>query len=758
MANDRQIKHVTDGAHPEPTPAGGKPPSHSRSLRPRNSLRWRLPLFFGVLVLLMLGAYLWATTRTVNTTLSSAAANRAKAGAEEIADRLSQAMERVLEQGERYRRHPDLHSYLRDQSAANRAAAVAALTPATPPRLRRVELWDAHGALVLELATTRDTATGLRAYPRGAPPAGEGISDLQASGGYAYFDVVTAIRDDSTPDSVLLGYLRRYGEITSSAIPIRRVLGDESAVKIGTVGNSVWTDFYSVVEAPPHETDPAAAETRAGSDRRWIGSSAPIESSPWVVWVGYPRAVILAPAQPFKRRMAWLALLFVALGVTSAGVLGVRLTQPLHALARAAERISAGDYTQRVEIRRDDEIGRLSTAFNTMAGRIEHVRRLESQLLQAQKMEAVGQLAGGVAHDFNNMLTAIIGHAELVLADAEESPLRDDVNEILKAAQSAAVLTHQLLIFSRRQVVQQQVLNLNSVIADAEKLLRRLIGDDITFVTELEPDLENVTGDPGQFQQVLVNLAINARDAMPDGGTLRIASANVDLTEAYTSTHATVEPGRYVILTVSDTGTGMDAETQERLFEPFFTTKPAGKGSGLGLATVYGIVKQSGGHIYVYTEPGHGTTFRIYLPGTAAMTTTGERRIPAPRPVGGTETILIVDDNDAVRSVAKAILERLGYRTVVAVSGEDALRIVDETHLQPDLVITDVIMPGISGPELGRQLAERNPAVRLLFTSGYSGDAIGRHGLDAPGTLFIEKPYTPGGLAGKVREALGQRG
>jgi len=406
----------------------------------------------------------------------------------------------------------------------------------------------------------------------------------------------------------------------------------------------------------------------------------------------------------------------------------------------------------RVEV---DDRGQPVSVLGVSADVSDH-RRLEGQLRQAQKMEAIGQLAGGVAHDFNNLLTAIMGHGSLALEDlAEHHPVRENVTEILKAGERAAGLTRQLLAFSRRQVMQPEVVGVHAVIRNVEKLLERLIGEQIQIVLDLAASQDAVKVDPGQLEQVLVNLAVNARDAMPNGGTLTLSTSSVRLDDTYARQHPAVSPGDFVMITVTDTGTGMDAETQARLFEPFFTTKPAGEGTGLGLATVYGIVKQSGGFIYVYSEPGHGTTFKVYLPTTHEKPSTVQAPIQ-PAHSRGTETILVVEDNPHVKEIACRVLAQLGYQVLAASSGEEALAVLGAARARVDLVISDVIMPGMTGPELCRQLAQQYPALKVLFTSGYSDDAVMRHGVLEPGTMFIEKPYPPSALARKVREALGQ--
>jgi PAS domain S-box-containing protein len=402
----------------------------------------------------------------------------------------------------------------------------------------------------------------------------------------------------------------------------------------------------------------------------------------------------------------------------------------------------------------DPSVGAIVNNYRDVTER----RLLQEQVLQAQKMEAVGRLAGGVAHDFNNILTAIGGYTDLLLADLPPNdPSRRDVEEIYQAAQRAAALTQQLLAFSRRQVMQPKVVDINALVTDIEKMLRRLIGEDILFATVLHPRLGNVRADPGQIEQVLVNLAVNARDAMPSGGRLTIETRNVELDESYTTDHPSVRPGRYVLLTVTDTGIGMTEETKSHIFEPFFTTKTRGKGTGLGLATVYGIVQQTGGHIWAYSEPGRGTTMRVYLPRVDAPADPIDHPgDPAPDALRGTETILLVEDEDAVRAVTRQLLERSGYTVLEAADGPAALALVDRAKgtLHVDLLLTDVVMPGMSGRELAEHLLARCPKLRVLYMSGYTDDAVVRHGMLQPGLAYLEKPFRPTKLLMKVRETL----
>ncbi len=380
-------------------------------------------------------------------------------------------------------------------------------------------------------------------------------------------------------------------------------------------------------------------------------------------------------------------------------------------------------------------------------------KNLEEEFRQAQKMEAVGRLAGGVAHDFNNILTAILGYSDLLGASlAGNAPLQEEVEEIRKAAERAATLTRQLLAFSRRQVLLTEVLDLNVLVRELERMLRRVIGEDIRIVTLCEPSLGRVRADRGQLEQVVMNLVVNARDAMPGGGTLTIETRHGEIDEAYAREHSGVQPGDAVMLAVSDTGMGMDEETKSHIFEPFYTTKEKGKGTGLGLATVYGIVQQSGGHIFVYSEPGHGTTFKIYLPRVAAAEDVAPRGAAAV--VGGTETVLLVEHDDAVRRLAREALDPLGYVVLDAEHGERGLQIARE-HAGPiHLLLTDVVMPGLSGPSLVASLAKLRPGIPVLYMSGYTESAAVRIGVLEAGMALLQKPFGPTELARRVRQSL----
>lgn len=384
-------------------------------------------------------------------------------------------------------------------------------------------------------------------------------------------------------------------------------------------------------------------------------------------------------------------------------------------------------------------------------------KRLHERLLQAQKMEAIGRLAGGIAHDFNNILVVITGYTELLLDLRQDEQYLNQgyLEEVKRASERAAGLTRQLLAFSRQQVLQPVVLDLNEVVINTEKMLRRLIGEDIDLITVPEPDLDRVKADAGQIEQVIMNLAINARDAMPHGGFLILETANIELDETYTRQHLEVAPGAYVMLAVSDTGIGMDIETRSHLFEPFFTTKELGKGTGLGLATVFGIVKQSGGHIEVYSELNTGTTFKIYLPRAGDTPETPEFIQTLAEPLQVSETIMVVEDEVGVRELICDVLNGRGYTILQASNGKEAVQLVEQYSLPIHLLLTDVIMPGgMNGREVAEYLVRLHPETKVLYMSGYTDDAIVHHGVLEEDVAFLQKPFTPEMLKRKIREVL----
>lgn len=410
---------------------------------------------------------------------------------------------------------------------------------------------------------------------------------------------------------------------------------------------------------------------------------------------------------------------------------------------------------------KDEHATAMSMAANFVANAIENVRLLElerqreEQFRQSQKLESVGRLAGGIAHDFNNMLTAINGYSSLTLRRLKpDDPLRHNIEEIKKAGERSASLTHQLLAFSRRQVLKPKVLDINQTVNDVSFMLERLIGEDVRLISALSSELGQVKVDPGQLSQVIMNLVVNARDAMPDGGQLTIETSNVFLDEEFAARHVPTEVGYYVLLAVTDTGTGIDPETRKHIFEPFFTTKEVGKGTGLGLATVYGIVKQSGGYIWIDSEVGQGSTFKIYLPRVDECVGAEKKQSAPEELAAGTEAILLVEDEQMVRDLSRQILEDCGYTVLEAGNGVEALEICGQSDCKIDLLMTDVVMPQMGGRELAEKLAATHPRIKILFTSGYTDDSVVRHGVIEVGTNFIQKPFSPTALALKVRNIL----
>ena len=479
----------------------------------------------------------------------------------------------------------------------------------------------------------------------------------------------------------------------------------------------------------------------------------------------------------------------------------------LHELTKTATAISKGDESRVVDVRQKDELGELASAFNAMVTQVrdsqhelerkvhqrtlqleeanrqlenlsetnvlkrteaekektdalEALRNTEKQLVQSQKLEAVGRLAGGISHDFNNLLTVILGYSDITLRQlGEDHPLRRNLEEIVKASERAAALTRQLLAFSRKQVMQPKVFDVNTVVTELEKMLRRMIGEDVELRVSLQSDLGNIKADPVQLEQVIMNLVVNARDAMPKGGKLSIETTNVYLDESYARDHVSVEPGHYVMLAISDTGLGMDAETRQHIFEPFFTTKAPGKGTGLGLSMVYGIVRQSGGNIWVYSEEGRGTTFKIYFPRVTETAEEYKRAAATVQVPKGSETILLVEDADWVRKLARQVLEGAGYRVLEANSADAAIRMSEASNngTRIDLLLTDVVMPGMSGNDMSKRVLVKRPHLPVLYMSGYTDDAIVQHGVLEAGINFIQKPFSPDALALKVREVLDAR-
>ena len=483
---------------------------------------------------------------------------------------------------------------------------------------------------------------------------------------------------------------------------------------------------------------------------------------------GAGRLVLLKDWQPTRDFLAALRNELLATGAAifvvallGAVALSRRMTRPLMDLADAAEDIAGGNWNRQIPARGSAEATTMALAFNQMTTSLrhwyEHAKKRDDELRQAQKLEAIGRLAGGVAHDFNNMLTAIKGYGELLFGSLEEGDdRRSDAEEIIKAADRAASLTKQLLAFSRRQVVTPRILRLDRVVLGTEQMLRRLIGEQVELITAVATDTGLVRADPTQIEQILLNLAVNARDAMPEGGTVRIELADASFAEAPGQGHSTLPPGRYVRLSVVDTGEGMTPETLTHIFEPFYTTKEEGRGTGLGLATVHGIVEQSGGAIDVTSEPSRGTAFHIYLPcATDGSTPTEDEASElVDGPIGGSETVLLVEDDTRVATLVASALRKAGYTVLEAPDARRAIDIVSRHQGAIDLLLTDVVMPGMNGRELAEYVTLALPGTRVLYMSGYSDDAVLQRGIETATANFLQKPFSMEALARKVRQVL----
>jgi PAS domain S-box-containing protein len=846
-------------------------------MHPWLSLGRKLQLLVSTLLFIVVVAVSWAAYREVKQVLVESAGTRLGAVTQELADMLAESAQRARRHAIEMASEPAVERCLADTTdtaACHGTRKLLDSALATRSRPVAVSIWRSRQqpfvvAGSLKVRTDSSWASA-PAYSSGP---------LIGSDTTIYYGASAPVRDGKDT----LGHVVLHWRVGSSgtAKQVADLIGPRSMVMLGNRRGTLWTDLSRQI-SPPREAlqlEGASRFTTSWGEEAF-GTARAIRQTPWVIVVHQPRADVVAPARRFLFGIGTFALAIILLGALCAWLLGRSVTTPLSELTHAAEDLARGDYSRRVALSREDEIGRLGVAFNAMAQQVgdaatrvlsseRHFRALienasdmiclvgadgrfmyvspaqerfigytpadmkgqlaldfihpddqsrcaallgqalqsprvavtasfkhrhkngnwrdlsavitnllddpavhaivinsydltdqvalQAQLLQAQKMEAIGQLAGGVAHDFNNLLTVVSSYSAILLTDLPgDSPARDDVQEIATAADRAAALTRQLLAFSRQQVLQPQVFDLNVVVEGMRRMLGRVVREDVRLQTVLEPSLGAVHADPRQLEQVIVNLAVNARDAMPNGGTLTIETCNVDLDEEETRLHAGMKPGPYVTLSVSDTGLGMDAETQARIFEPFFTTKGPGEGTGLGLATVYGIVQQSGGHVWVYSEPGLGSTFKIYLPVSALSTPARSLRDSPPAVTRGSETVLLVEDEASVRAVARRILERAGYSVVEAKSSSEAVKLFSDHRASIDLLLTDMVMPEMSGRELAERLRAESPSLRAVFMSGYTEDAVLRQGGAGHGSnaLFIQKPFTTRALTEKLREAL----
>ncbi|HEY4219587.1 MAG TPA: ATP-binding protein [Gemmatimonadaceae bacterium] len=749
----------------------------------------KLPLL--TTVLLAIAVVVIATTAYVEMKRARIAAvgEHMMGVSEEISSSFAQSNVKLAREGSPLSHDSTLRNVLARPSAPTLAAAQRHIADelARSPVVMLVELRDARGA---RIAVAGDTALPLAPANRRSSPVGPLI---------ALHD--TVITDTRLPvlgeAGDTLGYVRELARAssTTSAKLLSGLIGGKAILLVGNVSGNLWTNLDTRVDGPPStQLNAHSGDVAMADGTKWIGALSAVSGSPWAVWVARPEAEVLADAHNFLMYLLLVALGVIVLGGVAARVLGRHIIAPLSGLTHAAEGIAGGDYSTRVPAVRNDEVGRLAVAFNNMAQAIQtasfelenqqteleiqqveleesneqlretigdltrardaerqsHARaeKLEGQLQQAHKMEAIGRLAGGVAHDFNNILTVIISYTDLVLADeALTDTSRADLTKIRTGADRASALTRQLLAFSRKQVLHPTLLNLNATVIEFMSMLTRVMPANIAMSTALDETAYPICVDRGQLEQVLMNLAVNARDAMPTGGSLVIETSSAMLDDTFVALHTGGTPGPHVVLSVRDTGMGMDADTLDRIFEPFFTTKEAGQGTGLGLAMVYGIVRQSGGSIYVYSEPGMGTTFKIYFPAdesaVQSLDDAGVSALPAVEPA----TVLLVEDDPSVRLAAKAVLEQLGHTVMPVENVAAALAVVRADGQRFDIVLTDAVMPGQGGLELAAILRQEKPELPVILMSGYAEDVASGDESSASGIVFLEKPFTAPSVA-----------
>ncbi len=864
----------------------------------------------------MLAVLGWTADRRVRHAVLAAAEERLTGAADQLSALLSGSARQIVAGHRALAADPRLAAALAaptEQAIAEAHEALMAALPRGNPSAPVLTLWSVDCVRMVTTSPLPVRGIAGRCPERARQPAAAAIGAFVQEGDELRYTVSGAVRG---PDSAVIGLLvqtRSYAQ-GQNAGRIAGLIGREVEVRLGNRDGTGWSDLVHPVDGPPSSTprDRIVTYTDARGEVQ-LGVARDVAGTPWTAWVQMPESAAVAPA----RRLLWeilaTALACVLAGALGAWLVGRHVAAPIDELTRAAGELARGNYSQRVDEARHDELGVLAHAFNTMAARVEAAsdelheqfqeasdlatelelanqellesmneartaRReteearslfddvlatapvgiavydrglryreanaafvtmaelgpgdvagrapepgaprldsellplleqvlreespllnqrvvtregtrdracctasvfpvrgpdrevagvgcvvvdttaqddLELRLLQSQKMEAVGRLAGGVAHDFNNLLTVITSYAALAVESLpRDAALRDDLQEIRGAADRATALTRQLLAFSRKQLMQPRVVRLNDLARDMERMLQRLIGEDVVLSLDLAPALGNVFADPGQLEQVLLNLVVNARDAMPDGGRLVIQTANVTLSRELSIGALGATAGEYVTLTVADTGRGMSPETQQHLFEPFFTTKPAGRGTGLGLATVYGVVKQSDGDIHVDSAPGQGTRVRIYLPrchDECPAVIAPPATVALPR---GTETILLLEDDDALRVLASRILTRAGYTVLETGSPDEALARCESYAGPVELLLTDVVMPGLNGREVAERIQASRPGIRVLYMSGYTDDEVTRRGIVAAGTRFLPKPFSGEQLVQAVRDAL----
>jgi signal transduction histidine kinase/ActR/RegA family two-component response regulator len=737
--------------------------------------RWRsidrkLPLLASGLVLVTALVLGWTAHILLQRALLDSAGTRLASTANMVAQSINRPRTRATDSAT-VAADRTLRAFLRGTGNVSPDAALAALAHTTNPRDSAkvyAALVDASGHTLLAYHRRRALepkwpASAIAAGPMDTMSLGP-IEDL---GGVPTYTYLYPLRDTSVKAAPLLGYLVEgralYGG--RGIRQFRAMIGNGIDVLVGQPGVGVWTNLERIAAPPPVQS---RTDTIVVFDHS-VGASARVVGTNWMVWLTQPASVVLAPARTLLWSLVPLGLGIALLGALVMWRMAHRITYPIVALTAAAERIaadvrpspadgapaSASSMPAIAPPADADEVTRLRSAFERMAARVAERETLEHQLRHSQKMEAIGRLAGGVAHDFNNLLTAIRSYADLLYEDMPVwDSKRADIQEIRTAAQRASALTAQLLAFSRKQMLQPRVLDTAAVLQDVQAMLGRLLIEDIQLSIETPPGLWHVKADRGQLEQVIVNLAVNARDAMPHGGALRISAVNDAVMDTLETSHGLIPPGEYVAIRVTDTGLGMDTMTQARVFEPFFTTKAVGQGTGLGLATVHGIVAQSGGYVTVESAVASGTTFTVYLPRVNEEPKRRDSGGDAAKQRGHNETILLVEDEQSVRALARRVLVRAGFRVLEAATPIDALRLAREHFQEIQLVLSDVVMPEMNGPEVVSKIAQLCPRARVLFISGYTDDELTGRGLANPAIQLLRKPFSAQQLVERVRAAM----
>lgn len=594
------------------------------------------------------------------------------------------------------------------------------------------------------------------------------ISPILNTAGTAQYQFVSPVfSGEAGKKPVLIGYIVDSRDVVARGQKaIQDLIGGGATLLVGEPGGS-WTDLEKIVPGPPKLTGQNGVPFQFGESPRGpgIGVAQVVAGTPWILWLQQPKSLVLAPVNKFVLRIIFTAGWVVLIGALLVWMFSRRVTNRIVRLTDEVDRMAPGDGDDLSTGRGDtDEIARLGAAFERMSERIRSHRERESQVRQSQKLEAVGRLAGGIAHDFNNILTVIRNYGEIVKEELEpQSEVRGDMEEILRATDRASGLTRQLLTFSRHQVVAPHVLDMNAVIKASEKMLRRVVPTNIELVTTLSPSLGRITADSGQLEQVILNLTINAADALPAGGKITIQTQNAELDDtfaksggAFANGSAPDSRGPFASLVVTDNGSGMDAATIAKVFDPFFTTKEPGKGTGLGLSTVHGIVSQNGGRIWVYSEPGRGTTFKLYFPIVDADVEVVEppRGSSSPAEVPAGATVLLVEDDPATREVTRRVLTKGGFIVLEATDGVEGFEMLQRPTRHVDVVLTDLMMPRMSGVELSERIAREYPDLPVLLMSGYADlEVDGAVHIDSS-RQFLEKPFTASALLAFVRNAL----